>query len=95
MMLVATYVHTEGINWASVAAIAAVVGVIVSVLLWIFARWNRRREIEAAGLRQEMKDGLEHLATVMEAKLATQQAVAHISERLARVEAKIDPVAPG
>lgn len=82
-------VRTTGINWESVAAIAAIVGILLTVLLWVFGRQDKRREAQAAELRGDMTSSLDHLAEVLTAKLETKDTVARISERLARVEAVI------
>lgn len=82
-------VRTTGINWESVAAIAAIVGILLTVLLWVFGRQDKRREAQAAELRGDMTNSLDHLAEVLTAKLETKDTVARISERLARVEAVI------
>lgn len=87
--LAAQVVRTTGINWESVAAIAALVGVILTVLLWVFGRQDQRRERATNELRNDMTSSLDHLAEVLTAKLETKDTVARISERLARVEAVI------
>jgi Flp pilus assembly protein TadB len=83
------YVQTTGINWESVGAIAALVGVILTVLLWIFTRQDKRRENINKDLRDDMTTALNHMADVLTAKLETKDTVARISERLARVEALV------
>lgn len=84
--LAATAVHTTGINWESVAAIAAVVAVIMSVVLWIMSRRDRRQQAFNQEVQTDITAAVNHLSDVLMAKLETKETVSRISERLARVE---------
>jgi hypothetical protein len=88
-------VHTSGVNWESVGVIVAAISVIITVMLWVFARQDRRRERTAIELRDDMRHSLDHLSDVLTAKLETKDTVARISERLARVEAVMGINGPG
>jgi hypothetical protein len=88
-------VQTTGVNWESVGVIIAAISVIVTVMLWIFARQDKRREHTAIELRDDMRHALDHLSDVLTAKLETKDTVARISERLARVEAVMGISGPG
>lgn len=85
--LAAQAVRTTGINWESVAAIGVIVGILVTVLLWVFGRQDKRRELATKELRQDMTNSIDHLSEVLTAKLETKDTVARITERIARVEA--------
>lgn len=87
--LASTAVRTTGINWESVAAIGVLVGILVTVLLWVFGRQDARRERATAELRQDMTSSIDHLSEVLTAKLETKDTVARITERIARVEAVV------
>lgn len=97
MSALASAVRTTGINWESVAAVAACVAVMVTVVLWLFARVDRRRQAASdkrdaeftranAELKNEFTQAINHLSDVLTAKLETKEAVAQISVRLARLE---------
>ena len=84
-----TVVRTTGINWESVAAIAAIVGILLTLILFVFNRQDKRRERVNLELRNDMTSSIDHLSEVLTAKLETKDTVARISERLARVEAVV------
>lgn len=79
-------VHTAGVNWESVGAIAAVVAVIMTVVLFIMARRDRRQQAFNTEVQTDITAAVNHLSDVLMAKLETKETVARISERLARVE---------
>lgn len=92
-MLADQIVHTTGVNWESVTAIVAIVGIIQGMLFWLFARRDKKREDSAEKVRvliteamQEQTNALNHQTDMLLAKLETKETVAKISERLARVE---------
>lgn len=84
--LAAAAVRTTGVNWESVAAITGIVAVIMTVVLWIFNRRDKRQEEQNNELRHEFTRAINNLSDVLLAKLETKEAVAQISVRLARVE---------
>lgn len=79
-------VHTNGINWQSVGAIIAGITVILTIMGWIFARRDRKNEVQNEAIKQEISTAIDNLSTVLLAKLETKEKVAQISERLARLE---------
>lgn len=79
MIIAATAVHTTGINWESLAVIFGGFAAIATLLIG----WIDRRQ---ARIRGEITDSVNHLSEVLLAKLETKDAVAKISERLARLE---------
>jgi hypothetical protein len=87
-------VHTTGVNWQSVGVIVALLGVLVAVLLWYFDRREKVRADESEILRREITGAVNHLSTVLLAKLETKETVSRISERLSRVEAVIGASKP-
>jgi sensor domain CHASE-containing protein len=82
-------VHTAGINWESVTAIAGCVAVIMTVVIWVFNRRDHRQAAQNDALRTEFTHSIDALTQVLLAKLETKDTVARISERLARVEAVV------
>lgn len=101
MAILRTYanvaVHTTGINWQSIGVIAGIVGIAVTITLFMIARRDRKtdarndliqkqaeqRNIE---IKNEITTAVDHLSEVLIAKLETKETVAKISERLARLE---------
>jgi hypothetical protein len=97
MIIAVNAVHTTGVNWESVAAIAGCVAVIVTIVIWIFNRRDKRTSAELArreqlqreqfeDIRRDFTDSINHLSEVLLAKLETKETVAQISNRLARLE---------
>lgn len=84
--MAAAAVHTTGINWESVAAIAAAVGAIMTVVIWIFNRRDRRQADLSAELRREFTEAIDHLSEVLVARLETKETVSGLAVRLARLE---------
>jgi sensor domain CHASE-containing protein len=80
-------VHTAGVNWESVTAIAGCVAVIMTVVLWIFNRRDSRQSAQNDALRAEFTHSIDNLTQVLLAKLETKETVSTVIERLARVEA--------
>ena len=92
-MNLAQTVHTAGINWESIGAIAALLAVAVTTILWALTRREQKadtREHMAEQrnneIKQEIAASVNHLSEVLLAKLETKETVARISERLARLE---------
>lgn len=93
MKLAVATVHTTGVNWESVSVIVALVTVLMTVVLWIISRRDRRQQQENQAVKQEIADAINHQSEVLLAKLETKDTVARISERLAAVEAALRRVA--
>lgn len=92
-MILAAAVQTKGINWESVSVIIAAVAVIVTIMLFVLGRRDRRQhdtsvqlETRFNEMQQEFTTAINHLSDVLMAKLETKESVARISERLARLE---------
>lgn len=92
-MNLAAAVQTTGINWESVGVIIAALTVIVTIMLYVLSRKDRRQhdssvQLEArfSEMQQEFTTAINHLSDVLMAKLETKESVARISERLARLE---------
>lgn len=85
-MLADAVVRTTGINWESVAAIAAIMGALIALMtFWITRRDRTQRDLNAQ-MESSITDAVNHLSDVLMAKLETKETVARISERLARLE---------
>jgi K+ transporter len=61
MTELASAVHTTGVNWESVGAIAACVTVIMTFVLWIWSRGDRRLERIVAREDQTHKEIVEQM----------------------------------
>lgn len=85
-MILATAVHTVGVNWASIAVIFGGFGTCVATLIYYQERRNSKTDKQNQVTQQEIADAVNHLSDVLMAKLETKETVARISERLARVE---------
>lgn len=79
-------VHTSGINWESIGAIAAIVTGAVAFITWLIARRDNRAESRNNEIKVQISDSVGHLGEILTARLETKETVARISERLARVE---------
>jgi membrane protein implicated in regulation of membrane protease activity len=90
-------VHTSGINWQEIGVISGIVGILVTLIIWLFNRKDKKRDKENDQLRRDQKqltedmrrditDAVNHLSEVLLAKLETKDTVAAISVRLARLE---------
>lgn len=79
-------VTTTGINWESVGAIAAIMGIIVGFMTWWVTHRDRRQRVAGERVEQAITDAVNHLSDVLMAKLETKEKVSQISERLARLE---------
>lgn len=85
-MLASAIVRTTGVNWESVAAISAIMGVLIALMtFWITRRDRTQRDLNAQ-MESSITDAVNHLSDVLMAKLETKETVARISERLARLE---------
>jgi hypothetical protein len=77
-------VHTTGVNWETVGVIVSLVSVLMTVIMYMFNRWDKR-----------IKTALDAQTDLLMAKLETRETVSKITERLARVEAIIGGGANG
>lgn len=86
VILSSATVHTSGINWESLAAIAGILVIVQSALFWVIARRDKKREDQSEEVKVLIADAINHQTEVLLSKLETKETVAKISERLARVE---------
>jgi hypothetical protein len=96
IMLADHSVTTTGINWESVGALAAIFGIMLSLITLYFARRDIRQQRHAVRQEkqnEEIKDqiatSINTLSEVLQAKLETKEVVNQISVRLARVEGRM------
>lgn len=80
-------VHPTGINWVGILPIivAIIVGG-VGIAGYVDGRQSRRQSITET----QIKDAVNNLSNVLLERLETKENVARLSERMARVEVKID-----
>jgi hypothetical protein len=73
-------VHTIGVNWAQIGSIIGGVAGMLGVVLVIIGRIS-------ANVRGEIQASVQHLAEVLDERLATKQDVAELTTRIAVLEA--------
>lgn len=86
LLLTVNTIHTSGINWESVTAIASVVVIVQAAFVWLISRKDKKREEIQEQTKQEIADSVNHLSEVLLAKLETKDTVSAINARLASVE---------
>lgn len=94
LLLSSSIVHTTGINWESVAAIAAVGAILQAGFFWVIARRDKVRSTETEQTKQEIAGAVNHLSEVLLAKLETKETVSAINARLSRVEGAVNANRP-
>lgn len=74
--------HTSGINWESVAVIVGGIGTFVlGALIWVVQLIERRNR----AVKDEITNAVNNLATVLEAKLETKDAVNQLRVEMAEM----------
>lgn len=94
LLLNSQFVHTTGINWESVAAIAAIGAILQGGFMWMVARKDKKREDANEATKTEIADSVNHLSEVLLAKLETKDRVNAIDVRLSKVEGAISANRP-
>lgn len=85
-MIASASVHTIGINWESIGVILGFVTLGFTMLAYWMTRRDAKQEVRNNEIKDEISQSVNHLSDVLLAKLETKEAVARISERLARLE---------
>ncbi len=89
MILATHFAHITAFTWESLSAILVAIGLVGGFVGWYIARKDKRQEERQLQTTKAIADSIDHLSEVLMAKLETKEAVARISERLARVEGKV------
>lgn len=88
--------HTTGINWQSLGVIAALIGIAVTILLFMIARKDKKHDQEARDLKEQIgvaidtnSSAITALGQLLEAKLETKEAVNQIRVEMAELRAEV------
>lgn len=83
-------VHSTGINWIGISPILAVMIAGIGVIIAVMNRRDERYQRQNIEIKEEISSSVNHLGEVLSARMETKEAVARISERLARVEGVVN-----
>lgn len=80
-------VHSTGINWTGILPILiAVIGMGIGIATYVDNRQSKRQ----AKTEDQIKDAVKSLSDVLLERLETKENVARLSERIARMEVKLE-----
>jgi predicted trehalose synthase len=86
LILTTATVHTEGINWASVAVIIGGIGTFVLAALVFTVQLIERRN---KAVRDDITNAVTNLGTILEAKLETKDAVSQLRVEMAEMRGQL------
>jgi len=76
----------NNLDWTIVGSTATTFAALFGVVVWYFARRDKKNEVNNEAIKQEIATSVDNLGKLLLAKLETKEKVAQISERLARLE---------
>lgn len=89
-LLSSAVVHTTGINWESIGAIAGIVTALFGAFTWYVARRDKAQRELVSKIEKNTSSSIDNLSTLLLEKLETKENVNQIRVDMAAIKTRVD-----